>query len=84
MEMSIKQTMIGCMRLKCVTAFTGLKRFNKFSDVKQWTGIEQSAIVRQIIPVITPLLISKWSHALDFIRGKVDKTDDDWVHESMI
>lgn len=73
--------MIGCMGLQSVTVFTGLKMFNRFSDVKQWTGVEQSATVRQIIPVITPLLISKWPHALDFMRGKVNKIDDDWVHE---
>src|SRR5438045_9176097 len=36
-----------------VTPITGLKRFCHFSKVKQWTGVEQKAILRQLIPVIT-------------------------------
>jgi len=44
---------------QCVTPFTGLKRFHHFSKVKQWTGVEQKAIIRQLIPVIAPLLSSK-------------------------
>src|SRR5580692_2595653 len=46
-------------RFRCVPAFTGLKRFSRFSDVKQWTGVEQKTIIRQLIPVITPLLSTK-------------------------
>jgi hypothetical protein len=49
-----------------------VKIFPKFSEIKQWTGEEQKAIVRQILPVITPLMIGKWSHAMNFTRALVD------------
>ena len=42
-----------------VPPFTGLKYFSRFSEVKQWTGVEQKAIIRQLIPVIAPLLLTK-------------------------
>jgi hypothetical protein len=59
-------------RFQSVIAFTDLKKFNQFSDVKQWIEIEQNAIVRQIIFVMISLLINKWFHALNFIRIFVD------------
>ena len=40
--------------------------------MKQWTGVEQKAIVKQIIPVLTPLLIQDHSAALDFTCALVD------------
>jgi Plavaka transposase len=43
-------------RFRMVPAYPGLKRFDSFSTVKQWTGVEQKAISRQLIPVIAPLL----------------------------
>jgi hypothetical protein len=46
-------------RFWCVPPFTGLKRFSCFSEVKQWTGVEQRAIIRQLIPVLAPLLSTK-------------------------
>ena len=49
-----------------VPDFTGLKQFTRFSAVKQWTGVEQKAIVRQIMPVLAPLLAPKHPHMLDF------------------
>ena len=55
-----------------VTDFTGLKHFKKFSAIKQWTGIEQKALVQQIIPVLAPLLPSSCAHVLDFCRALVD------------
>jgi hypothetical protein len=36
--------------------YFGLKMFMDFSNVKQWTGVEQKAVARQLIAVITPLL----------------------------
>ena len=64
--------------------FTGLKRFSHFSEVKQWTGVEQKAIIRQLIPVIAPLLTTKEPGAMHCARAIVDfilltqyKTHDD-------
>ena len=71
-------------RFRCVPAFTGLKRFSRFSDVKQWTGVEQKAIIRQLIPVIAPLLSTKEPGAMHCAQAIVDfillaqyKTHDD-------
>ena len=56
-----------------VSDFTGLKRFTKFSALKQWTGVEQKAIVRQIMPVLAPLSRDfKQSDVLDFCWALVD------------
>ena len=59
-------------RFRQVPAFTGLKLFQSFSKVKQWTGVEQKAITRQILPVITPLLLSKAPMVLLFTRAVLD------------
>ena len=59
-------------RFRCVTPFTGLKRFRHFSKVKQWTGVEQKAIIRQLIPVIAPLLSSKEPGAMHCAWAIVD------------
>jgi hypothetical protein len=71
-------------RFRCVPPFTGLKRFSHFSEVKQWTGVEQKAIIRQLIPVIAPLLTTKEPGAMHCARAIVDfillaqyKTHDD-------
>ena len=71
-------------RFRCVPPFTGLKRFSRFSEVKQWTGVEQRAIIRQLIPVIAPLLSTKVPGAMYCARAIVDfillaqyKTHDD-------
>src|SRR6266436_1200354 len=71
-------------RFRCVPHFTGLKRFSRFSEVKQWTGVEQKAIIRQLIPVIAPLLSTKEPGAMHCARAIVDfillaqyKTHDD-------
>ena len=71
-------------RFRCVPPFTGLKRFSRFSEVKQWTGVEQRAIIRQLIPVIAPLLSTKVPSAMYCARAIVDfillaqyKTHDD-------
>ena len=59
-------------RFRCVPPFTGLKRFSHFSEVKQWTGIEQKAIIRQLIPVIAPLLTTKEPGAMHCAQAIVD------------
>ena len=71
-------------RFRCVPPFTGLKRFSRFSEVKQWTGVEQRAIIRQLIPVLAPLLSVKVPGAMHCARAIVDfillaqyKTHDD-------
>jgi hypothetical protein len=69
---------------RCVPAFTGLKRFSHFSEVKQWTGVEQKAIICQLISVLAPLLSTKVSEAMHCARAIIDfillaqyKTHDD-------
>jgi hypothetical protein len=59
-------------RFKKISSFTSLRIFIRFFDVKQWTRIEQKIVLRQIILVVTFLLIDKWSHALNFIRALID------------
>jgi hypothetical protein len=59
-------------RFNQVPYFPGLKRFHHFSHVKQWTGDEQKAILRQLIPVITPLLSKKFPDAMQCTRAIVD------------
>ena len=59
-------------RFRKVPAFSGLKRFDHFSSVKQWTGNEQKAIVRQLIPVIAPLLVPIAPAAVNCARGILD------------
>jgi hypothetical protein len=75
-------------RFQCVPAFTGLKRFSRFSNVKQWTDVEQKVIIRQLIPVIAPLLSTKEPGAIHCARTIVDfillaqyKTHDDEMFE---
>jgi hypothetical protein len=59
-------------RFRRVPPFTGLRRFHHFSHVKQWTGVEQKAILRQIIPVLAPLLTVKEPAAMHCARAFVD------------
>jgi hypothetical protein len=54
---------------------TGLKRFNNekpFTEVSQWTGTEQKAVIRQLVAVVSPLLVHKAPYALHFIRAACD------------
>jgi hypothetical protein len=37
-----------------IPTFPNLKHFEKFSEVKQWTGNEHKHALRQLIPVVTP------------------------------
>ena len=69
---------------RCVPPFMGLKCFSRFSEVKQWTWVEQKAIIRQLIPVLAPLLSAKVPGAMHCTRAIIDfiflvqyKTHDD-------
>ncbi len=59
-------------RFKKISSFKNLKIFTRFFNVKQWTRIEQKIVFRQIIFIVTFLLIDQWSHALNFIRALID------------
>ena len=59
-------------RFRRVPGFTDLKRFKSFSKVKQWSGNEQKAMIRQFVPVITPLLIGKRDAAIHCGRAIMD------------
>lgn len=59
-------------RFSQVPSFPGLKTFKHFSAVKQWTGVEQKAIVRQLLPVITPLFVHTAPMAVLFARAVLD------------
>lgn len=58
-------------RFAAIPAFPGLKLFHAFSAVTQWTGNEQKAMLRQLLPVIGPLLPKA---AVQFVRAVVDFT----------
>ena len=59
-------------RFRAVPHFTDLKRFPKYSKVKQWTAADRRAIIRQLLPVIAPLLTAKKPHAVHCARAMVD------------
>jgi hypothetical protein len=62
-------------RFRQVEHNTGLKRFNNkrpFTEVSQWTGAEQKAVVRQLVAVVSPLFAQKAPYALHFIRAVCD------------
>lgn len=52
-----------------VPEIAGLKLFPHFSNVSPWTGIEQKALIRQIVPVVAPFLEAP---AIQFTRAVVD------------
>jgi hypothetical protein len=56
------------VRFRKISFFIDLKIFQKFFKIKQWTKKEQKVIVRQIISIITFLMIEKWFHAMNFTR----------------
>ena len=51
---------------------TGLQVFKHFSEVKQWTGQESKQIVRQVVPVLAPLLEKLAPAAILFVRALVE------------
>ena len=60
------------VRFHQVTDFTNLKHFKKFSAIKQWTGVEQKALVQQIMTILAPLLPFSCAHILDFCWAFID------------
>lgn len=63
-------------RFESVPPYPGLKIFNgrkhSFSEISQWTGDEQRAMVRQIVPVITPLFLKIMPEVVLYTRALVD------------
>ncbi|KAK2629474.1 hypothetical protein QTJ16_000294 [Diplocarpon rosae] len=59
-------------RFNRIPRFQGLKHFNKFSQVTQWTGGEERNLIRIWIPIVTPLLSEKAPEALAYSRALVD------------
>jgi hypothetical protein len=59
-------------RFATIPLYPGLKRFNKFSHVQQWTGNEERDLLRIIIPAIAPLLLPDAPDALAYTRALVD------------
>ena len=55
-----------------IPPFAGLKHFASYSDVKQWTGSEHKMVLRQLVAVIAPLLVTKDSDVLHATRGIVN------------
>ena len=56
-------------RFRQIPSHTRLKHFRHFSKVQQWSGVEQKAIVRQLVPAIAPLLIGKRDAAIHYARA---------------
>ena len=59
-------------RFRAVPAFPDLKIYNQYSAVAQWTGKDRRSIVRQLIPVIAPLLAHQYSDEMKCARALVD------------
>jgi hypothetical protein len=59
-------------RFAAVPPYPGLRHFSHFSHIQQWTGNEERDLIRILIPVITPLLLSKAPDALTYARALVD------------
>lgn len=57
-------------RFRQIPAFPGLKVFGNFSNISQWTGVEQKALLHQLIPAVAPLL--KDEGMMGFARAVVD------------
>jgi hypothetical protein len=59
-------------RFQVVPEFTGLHIFKSFSTVKQWTGNEQKAMIRQYVAVLAPLLSASHPAAMLCVRAIAD------------
>ena len=59
-------------RFAAIPRYPGLKHFNSFSHITQWTGSEEKDLVRIIVPVLAPLLTTRAPDALQYIRALVD------------
>ena len=59
-------------RFEMIPPYTGLKVFKKISQVKQWTGVEQKAMIKQYVAVLAPLLMAEHTGELYCIRAIID------------
>lgn len=59
-------------RFRSIPAYPGLKVFSHFCKVKQWTGDEQKAMIRQMVPVFTPFFFETKQAALLCLRAILD------------
>jgi hypothetical protein len=55
-----------------VPPYPELKIFTSFGNIKQWTGVEQKVIARQLIPIITSLLINSDKAMIVYARAVID------------
>ncbi len=53
-------------RFHVISSFKDMKRFVKYSTIKQWIDADQKSIVCQFISVIASLLITRASAAIHF------------------
>lgn len=59
-------------RFRQVPSFQNMKQFKHFSKVSQWTENKQKAIVKQLIPVLAPILTGKTPAAMHCARAILD------------
>ena len=59
-------------RFRHVPPYPSLKLFGNFSDIIQWTGDGYLDVARQLMPVITPLLLKDEPAALLYARAVLD------------
>ena len=59
-------------RFRRVQRCQKLNIFTCFSDVSQWTGVEEKALLRQFIPVIAPLLVPQAPDVMCLTRAIIE------------
>ncbi len=59
-------------RFYAMPSYPTLKIFKEYSKVKQWDGSEYWAACRQLVPVVTPLLIKDDPAVLQCMRAIID------------
>ena len=59
-------------RFRAVPGFTGLRTFEMYSNVSQWTAADRRSVLRQLLPVIAPLLTRHSPIAVHCARAMVD------------
>ncbi len=57
---------------RTVPSYPNLKIFKEYSEIKQWDGSEYWAACRQLVPVVTPLLIKDDPGVLQCIQAIID------------
>ena len=59
-------------RFRVILLFKDMKKFVKYSTIKQWTDANQKSIVCQFISVITSLLIMRTFAAIHFAQAMIN------------